>query len=73
MSAAVNREASRNVTREASQMIEKASFVQRHASEAIDSGDEFSSHSIQAKDNHDNFDNQIPMLSQQETVGNKCA
>ena len=49
MSAAVNREASRNVTRKASQMVDKASFVQRHASEAIDSGDEFSSQSTQAR------------------------
>ena len=56
MAAAVNREASRNVTRKASQMVDKASFAQRHASEAIDSGDEFSSQSTQAKDNYDNFD-----------------
>ena len=62
MSAAVNREASRNVTRKASQMVDKASFVQRHASEAIDSGDEFSSQSTQAKDNYDNFDQTIMNL-----------
>ena len=63
MSAAVNREASRNVTRKASQMVDKATFVQRHhASEAIDSGDEFSSHSTQAKDNYDNFDQTIMNL-----------
>ena len=67
MSAAVNREASRNVTRKASQMVDKASFVQRHASEAIDSGDEFSSHSTQAKDNYDNFDQTIMNLEVSQT------
>ena len=45
ISAAVNREASRNVTRKASQMVDKASFAQRHASTTIDSGDDFSNQS----------------------------
>ena len=53
MSAAVNREASRNVTRKASQMVDKASLAQRCASATIDSGDDFSHQSTQAKDNFD--------------------
>ena len=59
MSAAVNREASRNVVRKASQMVDKASLAQRSASAAIDSGDDFSRLSTQAKDNYDNFDQTI--------------
>ena len=59
MSAAVNREASRNVIRKASQMTDKASFDQRNASAAIESGDDFSRYSTQALDNYDNFDQTI--------------
>ena len=59
MSAAVNREASRNVTRKASQMVDKASLAQRCASATIDSGDDFSNQSTQVKDNYDNFDQTI--------------
>ena len=59
MSAAVNREASRNVVRKASQMTDKASFDQRSASAAIESGDDFSRQSTQAIDNYDNFDQTI--------------
>ena len=53
LSAAVNREASRNVTRKASQMVDKASLAQRCASATIDSGDDFSHQSTQAKDDYD--------------------
>ena len=56
MSAAVNREASRNVTRKASQMVDKASLAQRCVSATIDSGDDFSNQSTQTKDNYDNFE-----------------
>ena len=59
MSAAVNREASRNVVRRASQMIDKASLAQRSVSAAIDFGDDFSRQSTQAIDNYDNFDQTI--------------
>ena len=59
MSAAVNREASRNVTRKASQMVDKASLAQRCVSATIDSGDDFSNQSTRAKDNYDNFDQTI--------------
>ena len=59
MSAAVNREASRNVTRKASQMVDKASLAQRCVSATIDSGDDFFFFLTQAKDNHDNFDQSI--------------
>ena len=59
MSAANNREASRNVNRKASQMVDKASLAQRCASATIDSGDDFSNQSTQAKDNYDNFDQTI--------------
>ena len=61
MSAAVDREASRNVVRKASQMIDKASLAQRNASAAIaiDFGDDFSRQSTQAIDNYDNFDQTI--------------
>ena len=47
MSAAVSREASRNLVRKASQMIDKASLAQRNASAAIDFGDDFSRQSTQ--------------------------
>ena len=60
MSAAVNREASRNVVRKASQITDKVSFDQRNASAAIESGDDFSRQSTQAIiDNYDNFDQTI--------------
>ena len=59
MSAAVNWEASRNVTRKASQMVDKASLAQRRASATIDSGDDFSHQSTQALDNYNNFDQTI--------------
>ena len=59
MSAAVNREASRNVVRKASQITDKVSFDQRNASAAIESGDDFSRYSTQALDNYDNFDQTI--------------
>ena len=62
ISAAVNREVSRNVTRKASQMVDKASLAQRRASATIDSGDEFSNQSTKAKDNYDNFDQTIMNL-----------
>ena len=43
MSAAVNRETSRNITRKASKMVDKANITQRNASAAIeDSGNDFS-------------------------------
>jgi hypothetical protein len=57
MSAAVNREASRNVTRKASQMVDKTSLAQSSASATIDSGDDFSNQSTQVNDNYDNYDN----------------
>ena len=67
MSAAVNREASRNVTRKASHMVDKASLAQKSASATIDSGDDFSHQlsdqefddeiaSINSKDNEDDDD-----------------
>ena len=59
ISAAINREASRNITRKASQMVDNANATQRQASAAIDSGDEFSHKSIQAIDSYDNFDHTI--------------
>ena len=59
MSAAVDREASRNVVRKASQMIDKASLAQRSASAAIDFGDDFSRQSTQTIDNYDNFEQTI--------------
>ena len=59
MSAAVNREASRNVIRKASQITDKLSLDQRSASAAIESGDDFSRYSIQAVDNYENFDQTI--------------
>ena len=59
MSAAVNREASRNVIRKASQMIDKASHDQRSASAAFNFGEDFSRQSTQAIDNYDNFDQTI--------------
>ena len=63
MSAAINREACRNITRKASQMEDKASLAQRRASAAIDSGDDFSHQSTQANDNYDNFDQTIMDLN----------
>ena len=59
MSAAVNREASRNITCKASKMVDKANITQRNASAAIDSGDDFSHQSTQAIDNYDNLDQTI--------------
>ena len=56
---AVSWEASRNVTRKTSQMVDKASLAQRNASATIDSGDDFSHQSTQGKDNYDNFDQTI--------------
>ena len=72
MSAAVNREASRNVTRKASQMVDKTSLAQRCASATIDSGDDFSNQSTQANDNYDNFDQTIMDLEvHKETTTSK--
>ena len=68
MSAAVNREASRNVTRKASQMVDKASLAQRCVSATIDSGDDFSNQSTQAKDNYDNFDQAIMDLEEASQI-----
>ena len=59
MSATINGEASRNITRKASQMVDKANSTQRQASAAIDSGDDFSHQSTQVIDNYDNFDQTI--------------
>ena len=67
MSAAVNRETSRNVARKASQMVDKASLAQRSASATIDSGDDFSHQSTQAKDNYDNFGKTIMGLEASQT------
>ena len=67
MSAAVSREAGRNVTRKASQMVDTASIAQRSASATIDSGDDFSHQSTQAKDNYDNFDQTIMGLEASQT------
>ena len=67
MSVAVNGEASRNVTRKASQMVDTASIAQRSASATIDSGDDFSHQSTQAKDNYDNFDQTIMGLEASQT------
>ena len=65
MSAAVNREASRNISRKAScsQMVDKASLAQRSVPATIDSGDDFSHQSTQANDNYDNFDQTIMDLN----------
>ena len=62
MSAAVNREASRNVIRKASQMTDKASYDQRSASAAFNFGENFSRQSTQAIDNYDNFHQTIMAL-----------
>ena len=67
MPVAVNREASRNITRKASKMVDKASITQRDASAAIDSGDDFSLQSTQAMDNYDNFDQTIMGLEVSQT------
>ena len=74
MSAAVNREVSRNVTRKASHMVDKASLAQRCASATINSGDDFSNQSTQTKDNYDNFDQMIMNLeaSQKEDPLNQA-
>ena len=71
MSAAVNREVSRNITRKASKMIDKANITQRDASAAIDSEDDFSHQSTQAMDNYDydNFDQTIMSLQFSKTEG----
>ena len=55
MSAAINREASRNIARKASQMVDNVNIIQRQASATIDSGNEFSHQSTQAIDDYDNF------------------
>ena len=62
MSAVINREASRNITREASQMVDYANAAQRQASAAINSGEDFSHKSIQAIDNYDDFDQTVMAL-----------
>ena len=62
MSAAINREASSNITRKASQMVDKANITQRNVSAAIDPGDDFSHQSTKAIDNHDNFDQTIIIM-----------
>ena len=67
MPVAVNREASRNITRKASKMVEKANITQRDASAAFDSGDDFSHQSTQAMDNYDNFDQTIMGLEVSQT------
>ena len=74
MSAAVNREASRNVIRKASQMLDKASHDQRNASAAFNFGEDFSRQSTQAIDNYDNFDQTIMDLeaSQAENLLNQA-
>ena len=75
MSAAINREASRIITREASQMVDNASIIQRQASATIDSGNEFSHQSTQAIDDYDNFDQTIMAIeaSQSEDFLNRAA
>ena len=67
MPVAVNREASRNITRKASKMVDKANITQKDASAAIDSGDDFSHQSTQAMDNYDNFDQTIMGLEVSQT------
>ena len=52
MSAATNREASRNITRKASQMVDNANATQRQASAAINPVDDFSHKSIQSIDDY---------------------
>ena len=59
MSAATDREASRNVVCKASQMVDRANTAQRHMSAAIDSGDDFSHQLAQAIANQENFDETI--------------
>ena len=65
MSAGVNR----NISRKASQMVDKASLAQRSVSATIDSGDDFSHQSTQAMDNYDydNFDQTIMGLKVSQT------
>ena len=67
MSATINGEASRNITRKASQMVDKANSTQRQASAAIDSGDDFSHQSTQVVDNYDNFDQTIMGIEASQT------
>ena len=59
ISADVNREANRIITRKASQMMHRANTTQRHVSAGIDSGDDFSHQSVQVIANYDNFDQTI--------------
>ena len=54
-----SQEPSRNITRKASMMVDKANITQRNVSAAIDSGDVFSHKSTQAIDNYDNVDQTI--------------
>ena len=63
MSAGVNR----NISRKASQMVDKASLAQRSVFATIDSGDDFSHQSTQAMDNYDNFDQIIMGLEVSQT------
>ena len=51
MSAAINGEASRNITRKAGQMVDNANATQRQASVVIVLGDEYSHRSIHTIDN----------------------
>ena len=67
MSAGINREASRNIIRKASQMVDNANATQRQASTAVDSGDDFSHKSIQAIDNYGNFDETIMGIEASQT------
>ena len=73
MSAAViNREASRNVIRKASQMLDKASHDQRNASAAFNFGEDFSRQSTQAIDNYDNFHQTIMNLEPSQIEDSVC-
>ena len=56
MSAAVNREASRNITSKASKKVDKANITQRDASAAIDLGDDVSHQSTPAMDNYEGLE-----------------
>ena len=59
MSAAINGEASRNITRKASKMVDNANTAQRHVSAGIHSGEDFSHQLAQVIANCDNFDQTI--------------
>ena len=72
MSAAVDREASRNVIRKASQMMDKASHDQRSASAAFNFGEDFSRQSTQAIDNYDNFHQTIMDLEASQIEDPVC-